>query len=131
MEGEITEKNILKFIDDWENNKLKPHLKTAEEPKENNGDVFVVVRFIPIYRITCRIANLQPRCSHVHIRYWGAKLRIVGIVGTSMEEHGADKTTVQRHIGCRSTSQRHTSITRREQHRHVTHLLRLVIHILC
>ena len=43
MEGEITEKNILKFIDDWENNKLKPHLKTAEEPKENNGDVFVVV----------------------------------------------------------------------------------------
>ena len=43
MEGEINEKNILQFIDDWENNKLKPHLKTAEEPKENNGDVFVVV----------------------------------------------------------------------------------------
>ena len=43
MEGEINEKNILKFVEDWENNKLKPHLKTAEEPKENNGDVFVVV----------------------------------------------------------------------------------------
>ena len=43
MEGEITIKNILGFINDWENNKLKPHLKTAEEPKENNGDVFVVV----------------------------------------------------------------------------------------
>ena len=43
MEGEINEKNILKFIDDWENNKLKPTLKTAEEPKDNNGDVFVVV----------------------------------------------------------------------------------------
>ena len=43
MEGEINEKNILKFIEDWENNKLKPHLKSAEEPKENKGDVFVVV----------------------------------------------------------------------------------------
>ena len=43
MEGEIREKNILKFIEDWENNKLKPHLKSAEEPKENNADVFVVV----------------------------------------------------------------------------------------
>jgi len=43
MEGDINEKNILKFIDDWENNKLKPTLKTAEEPKDNNGDVFVVV----------------------------------------------------------------------------------------
>ena len=43
MEGEINEKNILQFIEDWENNKLKPTLKTAEEPKENKGDVFVVV----------------------------------------------------------------------------------------
>ena len=43
MEGEINEKNILKFVEDWENKKLKPHLKTADEPKENNGDVFVVV----------------------------------------------------------------------------------------
>ena len=43
MEGEINEKNILKFVEDWENKKLKPHLKTAEEPKENNGDVLIVV----------------------------------------------------------------------------------------
>ena len=43
MERDINEKNILQFIEDWENNKLKPHLKSAEEPKENNGDVFVVV----------------------------------------------------------------------------------------
>ena len=43
MEGEINEKNILKFVEDWENNKLKPHLKSAEEPKENKGDVYVVV----------------------------------------------------------------------------------------
>ena len=43
MEGEINEKNILKFIEDWENNKLKPHLKSAEEPKENKDAVFVVV----------------------------------------------------------------------------------------
>ena len=43
MEGEITEQNILKFVEDWENKKLKPHLKSAEEPKENNGDVLIVV----------------------------------------------------------------------------------------
>ena len=43
MEGEINEKNILKFVEDWENNKLKPHLKSADEPKENKGDVYVVV----------------------------------------------------------------------------------------
>ena len=43
MEGESNEKNILQFVEDWENNKLKPHLKSAEEPKENKGDVLVVV----------------------------------------------------------------------------------------
>jgi protein disulfide-isomerase A1 len=43
MEGEITEQNILKFVEDWENKKLKPHLKSAEEPKENKGDVLIVV----------------------------------------------------------------------------------------
>lgn len=43
MEGEITSENILKFVDDWDQVKLKPFLKTQEEPKENNGDVFVLV----------------------------------------------------------------------------------------
>ena len=43
MEGEITEKNIDDFIAKWEKGSLKPHLKTQEEPKENNGDIFVVV----------------------------------------------------------------------------------------
>ena len=42
MEGSIDEKNILNFIDGWEQGKLKLHLKTQEEPKENNGDIFVV-----------------------------------------------------------------------------------------
>ena len=42
MEREITIKNILGFINDLGNNKLKPHLKMAEEPKENNGEWFVV-----------------------------------------------------------------------------------------
>ena len=36
-------KIILNFIDGWEQGKLKLHLKTQEEPKENNGDIFVVV----------------------------------------------------------------------------------------
>ena len=43
MIGAITVENIFKFVDDWENKKLKPHLKSADEPKENNGDVRVVV----------------------------------------------------------------------------------------
>ena len=44
MSGEIDEKNILKFIEDWKKGGiLKPHLKTQDEPKDNNGDIFVVV----------------------------------------------------------------------------------------
>ena len=43
MQGEINLANILKFIDDWENKRLKPSLKSEDEPKENNGNVFVVV----------------------------------------------------------------------------------------
>ena len=43
MEGKITIKNILGLINDWEYNKSKPHLKTAEEPKKNNGDAFGAV----------------------------------------------------------------------------------------
>ena len=43
MQGPIEEKNIAEFIEGWENGKLVRHLKTAEEPKENNGDIFVVV----------------------------------------------------------------------------------------
>ena len=43
MEDEITELNILKFVEDWENNKLKLYLKSGEEPKNNNGDVLIVV----------------------------------------------------------------------------------------
>ena len=43
MLGNLNENNILKFIEDWENKKLKSYVKTGEEPKENNGDVFEVV----------------------------------------------------------------------------------------
>ena len=43
MEGDINEKNILNFIDGWEKGKLKLHLKTQDEPKENKDNIFVVV----------------------------------------------------------------------------------------
>ena len=43
MEGELNESNILKFVDDWENKRLKSYIKSAEIPEENNEDVFVVV----------------------------------------------------------------------------------------
>ncbi|MCQ2815781.1 MAG: thioredoxin domain-containing protein [archaeon] len=43
MEGEITVDNIVKFVEDWEQGKLKPHLKTQEIPKEQKGPVFTLV----------------------------------------------------------------------------------------
>ena len=43
MNGEINEQNILNFIDDWENKRLKQYFKTEDEPKDNNGDVLIVV----------------------------------------------------------------------------------------
>ena len=43
MEGIINEKNILNFIEDWQKGKLKRHLKSQEEPKENNENVFIIV----------------------------------------------------------------------------------------
>ena len=39
----INEKDILQFVNDWENKKLKSYVKSSEEPKDNDGDVFVVV----------------------------------------------------------------------------------------
>ena len=43
LEGEINEQNILRFVEDWDNRKIRPYLKTSEEPKDNNGDVLIVV----------------------------------------------------------------------------------------
>jgi protein disulfide-isomerase A1 len=43
MQGEITEENIMKFIDDWENGSLGAHFKSEEIPKTQEGDVIVVV----------------------------------------------------------------------------------------
>jgi len=39
----INERDILKFVNDWENKKLKSYVKSNEEPKDNDGDVFIVV----------------------------------------------------------------------------------------
>ena len=43
LEGNIDEQNILKFIKNWENGKLKPFLKSEIEPRKNNGVVFKLV----------------------------------------------------------------------------------------
>jgi protein disulfide-isomerase A1 len=43
MEGEINENNILKFIKDWEEKRIKSYVKSGNEPKVNNEDVFIVV----------------------------------------------------------------------------------------
>ena len=40
---EITEENLLKFIKDWKNQKIKPMLKSEKVPAKNDGDVFVLV----------------------------------------------------------------------------------------
>ena len=77
MEGKKKKKNILQFIEDWENNKLKPHLKSAEEPKENNGDVLVVVgktyeREVINNRKDVMLLFYANQCSHnktIHTKY--------------------------------------------------------------
>ena len=43
MEGELNEDNIMQFVNDWEHKKLKPYIKSAKIPEENNEDVFVLV----------------------------------------------------------------------------------------
>jgi protein disulfide-isomerase A1 len=43
LNEKLTEENLLKFVEDWENKKLKPFLRSEEEPEENDGDVFIVV----------------------------------------------------------------------------------------
>ena len=43
MKGEINYENIINFIKDWEDNKLKRSLKSEKEPKNNNGNVKIVV----------------------------------------------------------------------------------------
>ena len=43
LEGEITEESLLKFIEDWENGKLKVFMRSEPEIKDNNGEVFNLV----------------------------------------------------------------------------------------
>ena len=45
FKGKINEDNLVKFVEDWENNKLKPFLRSEPEPdpEDNDGDVYVVV----------------------------------------------------------------------------------------
>lgn len=43
MEGPITEENILKFVNEWESGRLRPHLKSEEIPATQEGDVHVLV----------------------------------------------------------------------------------------
>jgi len=43
MAGDITEENVLQFVNDWETGKLRPHLKSEEIPATQTGDVVVLV----------------------------------------------------------------------------------------
>ena len=43
MKGNINEENILNFIEEWQKGKLQRHLKSQEEPKENNENVLIIV----------------------------------------------------------------------------------------
>ena len=45
FKGEINEENLVKFVDDWENKKLKPFLRSepVPDPEDNDGDVYIVV----------------------------------------------------------------------------------------
>jgi len=43
MEGEITEANVLAFVNNWEAGTLRPRLKSEEIPEKQEGDVVVLV----------------------------------------------------------------------------------------
>ena len=43
LEGEVNAQNILKFVDDWSNNKLSATLKSEEIPATQNEPVYVLV----------------------------------------------------------------------------------------
>ncbi len=43
MEGAITEESVLEFVNEWENGRLKAHLKSEEIPEKQEGDVVVLV----------------------------------------------------------------------------------------
>ena len=43
MEEDINENNILKFVNKWENRKMKSYVKSGVIPKENNEDVLIIV----------------------------------------------------------------------------------------
>jgi len=43
MEGDITEENVLKFVQEWESGKTQAHYKSDPIPEKQEGDVVVVV----------------------------------------------------------------------------------------
>lgn len=43
MKEPITEANLIKFINEWSTGILTPFIKSEEIPKDNNGDIFVLV----------------------------------------------------------------------------------------
>ena len=43
MKDDINKNNILDFIEDWENKKIKPYLKSEEIPEYNDREVFILV----------------------------------------------------------------------------------------
>jgi protein disulfide-isomerase A1 len=43
LPGEITEENVLKFVEDWETGKLRAHLKSEEEPATQDEAVYTLV----------------------------------------------------------------------------------------
>ena len=43
MSGGINEENIMIFLNKWRKGKLKPYIRSEEVPKNNNGDLFILV----------------------------------------------------------------------------------------
>ena len=43
MDGGINEENIMKFLEKWQKGKLKPLIRSKEPPKNNTGDLYILV----------------------------------------------------------------------------------------
>ena len=71
LEKELNEENIMKFIDDWENKKIKSYIKSSEVPEKNNEDIFILVgktfeKEVINNNKDAIVLFYSPLCKHLH-----------------------------------------------------------------
>mmetsp|Transcript_11343 Transcript_11343/g.12960 ORF Transcript_11343/g.12960 Transcript_11343/m.12960 type:complete len:523 (+) Transcript_11343:28-1596(+) len=93
LKGEITGENIVKFVDNYRDGKLKPTFKSEDTPKTNDGPVKIIVgntyrelvfdeskdAIVEIYASWCKYCQeFAPRYEEIGKRLAGSKDLLVG-----------------------------------------------------